>query len=214
MLNYGSGMKGVWAIVLAAGESLRMGAPKMLLPWKGKTIIEQVVENVLSSEVCGVVLVLGAEKEGVKNITSRYNVVHCYNEDYQSGMLSSVRCGFNALPDGCTAVIVMPGDQPMIEAGEINRVIAARLESGKGIVMPAYRGRRGHPLLIDSRYREEVMTLPENEGLRALAARNPGDVFEAETDDPSVLRDIDTREDYLNELNIINKRWKRRSDSN
>jgi molybdenum cofactor cytidylyltransferase len=108
----------------------------------------------------------------------------------------------------------MPGDQPMIEAGEINRVIAARMESGKGIVMPAYRGRRGHPLLIDSRYREEVMTLPENKGLRTLAAQNPGDVFEAETDDPSVLRDIDTQDDYLNELNIINKRWKRRSDSN
>ncbi|MDF1561387.1 MAG: nucleotidyltransferase family protein, partial [Bacteroidales bacterium] len=160
------------------------------------------------------VLVLGAGSCGIKNITSRYNVVHCYNADYQSGMLSSVKCGFAALPDDCTAVVVMPGDQPMIDAGEINGVIAAWIESGKGIVMPAYMGRRGHPLLIDTRYREEVMTLPENEGLRALAARYPGDVFEAETDDPSVLRDIDTRDDYLNELNIINKRWKRRSDSN
>ena len=174
MLNYGSGMKGVWAIVLAAGESLRMGAPKMLLPWKGKTIIEQVVENVLSSEVSGAVIVLGSGSDGIRTVTSRYDVIHCYNEDYQNGMLSSVRCGFNALPGDCTAVIVMPGDQPMIEAGEINRVIAARMESGKGIVMPAYRGRRGHPLLLDSRYGEEVMTLPENEGLRALAARNPG----------------------------------------
>jgi CTP:molybdopterin cytidylyltransferase MocA len=121
-------------------------------------------------------------------------------------MLSSVRCGFNALPEDCTAVVVMPGDQPMISTVEINRVIAARMESGKGIVMQAYRGRRGHPLLIDGSYRDEVMALPENEGLRALAARYPGDVFEAETDDPSVLRDIDTRDDYLNELKIIDKR--------
>ncbi|MDF1561363.1 MAG: nucleotidyltransferase family protein [Bacteroidales bacterium] len=207
-------MNGIWAIVLAAGESKRMGSPKMLLPWMGMTIIEQVVENVLASDVSGAVLVLGAGSCGIKNITSRYNVVHCYNEQYQSGMLSSVRCGFAALPDDCTAVVVMPGDQPMIEAGEINRVLAARMESGKGIVVPVYRGRRGHPLLIDSRYREEVMSLPENEGLRVLAARNPGDLFEAETDDPSVLRDIDTQEDYLNGLNIINKRWKRRSVSN
>ncbi|MDT8375022.1 MAG: nucleotidyltransferase family protein [Bacteroidales bacterium] len=207
-------MNGIWAIVLAAGESKRMGSPKMLLPWMGMTIIEQVVENVLASDVSGAVLVLGAGSCGIKNITSRYNVVHCYNEQYQSGMLSSVRCGFAALPDDCTAVVVMPGDQPMIEAGEINRVLAARMESGKGIVVPVYRGRRGHPLLIDSRYREEVMSLPENEGLRVLAARYPGDLFEAETDDPSVLRDIDTQEDYLNGLNIINKRWKRRSVSN
>lgn len=207
-------MNGVWAIILAAGESKRMGSPKMLLPWMGRTIIEQVIENALSSNVSGVVLVLGAESDGIKSITSRYDVVHCYNADYQSGMLSSVRCGLKALPEDCTAVVVMPGDQPMIGADEINRVIAARKRSGKGIVVPVYEGRRGHPLLIDGGYREEVMALPEKEGLRALAARYPGDVFEAETDDPSVLRDIDTRDDYLNEQNIINKRWKRRSDSN
>ncbi len=200
-------MKEIWAIVLAAGESKRMGSPKMLLPWKGKTIIEQVVENVVTSEVSGVVLVLGAESDNIKNITSRYNVIHCYNEDYQSGMLSSVRCGFTALPDDCNAVVVMPGDQPMISTVEIDRVISARKRSGKGIVMPVYNGRRGHPLLIDSRYREEIMILPETEGLRALAAQTPADVFEAETDDPSVLRDIDTRDDYLKELSIINKRW-------
>jgi molybdenum cofactor cytidylyltransferase len=199
-------MTGIWAIVLAAGESKRMGSPKMLLPWKEKTVIEQVVKNALSSEVNGTVVVLGADGDMIKSVTSRYDVVHCHNADYKSGMLSSVRCGFNALPEDCTAVVVMPGDQPMISTVEINRVIAARMESGKGIVMPAYRGRRGHPLLIDGSYRDEVMALPENEGLRALAARYPGDVFEAETDDPSVLRDIDTRDDYLNELKIIDKR--------
>ncbi len=198
-------MNGIWAIVLAAGESKRMGSPKMLLPWMGKTIIEQVVENVLSSEVSGAVVVLGAASDGVKSVTLRYNVVHCYNEEYKSGMLSSVRCGLKALPDDCTAVVVMPGDQPMTGANELNRVIAARKESGKGIVMPVYEGRRGHPLLIDGSYREEVMTLPEDEGLRALAARHPGDVFEASTEDPSVLRDIDTHDDYLDELNIITR---------
>ena len=207
-------MTGIWAIILAAGESKRMGSPKMLLPWMGRTIIEQVVENVLSSEVSGAVVVLGASADEVKSVTSGYRVFHCFNEDYRRGMLSSVQCGFSALPESCTAVVVMPGDQPMIGAGEINRVIAARAESGKGIVMPAYRGKRGHPLLIGSSYREEVMTLPDIEGLRALAARHPGDVLEAATEDPSVLRDIDTREDYLNELNTRDKRWKRRSDSN
>lgn len=207
-------MTGIWAIILAAGESKRMGSPKMLLPWMGRTIIEQVVENVLSSEVSGAVVVLGASADEVKRVTSGYRVFHCFNEDYRSGMLSSVRCGFKDIPDDCTAVVVVPGDQPMIGAGEINRVISARRESGKGIVMPVCMGRRGHPLLIESSYREEVMTLPDSEGLRVLAARHPGDVFEAATEDSAVLRDIDTREDYLNELNIIEKRWKRRSDSN
>ena len=64
-------MNGIWAIVLAAGESKRMGSPKMLLPWMGKSIIEQVVENVLSSGVSGAVVVLGAESDGIKSVTSR-----------------------------------------------------------------------------------------------------------------------------------------------
>ncbi len=198
-------MNGICAIVLAAGESKRMGSPKMLLPWEGRTVIEAVTENVMAADVDGVILVLGAEREGIMKATEKYDVMHCYNEIYKSGMLSSVRCGFALLPPDCRAALIMPGDQPMTGVGEINRVIKAYRESGRGIVMAACDGRRGHPLVVDARYREEVMHLPDEEGLRILAERHPDDVLEAATDDPSVLRDIDTREDYLNELKI-NKR--------
>ena len=194
-------MSGIWAIILAAGESKRMGSPKMLLPYNGTTVIEQVIQNVMSADVERAVVVLGAHRDDVMKVTDRYDVRHCYNENYTMGMLSSVRCGLGSLPDGYQAVLIMPGDQPMIGPGEINRVIHGYRVSGMGIVMPVYRGRRGHPLLLDRYYRDEVLSLPETEGLRALAGRHPGDTFETETDDPSVLRDIDTREDYMSELN-------------
>ncbi len=197
-------MNGIWAIVLAAGESRRMGSPKMLLPYDGLTIIERVIKNVMAANIEKVIIVLGAEKEKIEKITGNYNVIHCYNDNYISGMLSSVKCGFASLPEDFRAALILPGDQPMIVSHEINRVIEAYKASGRGIVMPLYKGKRGHPLIVDRKYRGEVMLLPEIEGLRALAVKHADDIFEAETDDPSVLRDIDTREDYLNELNKTN----------
>lgn len=193
-------MNGIWAIVLAAGESRRMGSPKMLLPYNDATVIEQVINNLLDADIDRVVVVLGANREDIMKVTRSYDVFHCYNEDYKGGMLSSVKCGFFSLPQGCTGALIMPGDQPMTGPGEINRVIRTFLESGKGLVMAAHNGKRGHPLIVDMKYADEVLTLPEDEGLRALAARHPEDVLESDTDDSSVLRDIDTQEDYMNEI--------------
>ena len=118
-------------------------------------------------------------------------------------MLSSVKCGFASLPDGCRAVIVMPGDQPMIEPQEIIRVTDAYHASGKGLVMPVHKKKRGHPLLVDACYFDEVKRIPEEEGLRRLAVIHPDDVLEVQTNDPGVLKDIDTREDYLLAINNI-----------
>jgi len=191
--------------VLAAGESRRMGSPKMLLPFNGMTVIEQVISNVLAAVTGDIIVVLGSGHEEIIRAITKYPVMHCYNDNFKRGMLSSVQCGFASLPDNCRAALILPGDQPMIGPGEISRVIKAWQTSGKGIVMPVFNGRRGHPLIVDLKYRAEVLTLPENDGLRALADNHPDDVLEAETDDPSVLRDIDTREDYLNEINLIER---------
>ena len=186
--------------MLAAGESRRMGTPKMLLPYNDVTIIEQVIRNLMDANVDRVVVVVGAGKEEIMKVTRRYDVFHCYNENYKSGMLSSVKCGFYSLPEGCLAALIMPGDQPMTGPGEINRVISSFLENDRGLIMAVHNGKRGHPLIVDMKYLEEVLSLPEEAGLRALAERHPDDVLESDTDDPSVLRDIDTQEDYMNEI--------------
>ncbi len=198
-------MQEVCTIVLAAGESKRMGSPKMLLPYNGKTVIEQVIVNVLSAGISNPVIVLGSDHEAILKIIKGHPVSHCYNENYRNGMLSSVQCGLASIDDQISAAIIIPGDQPMIDAAQIKRVMKAWHESGKGIVMPVHNGKRGHPLIIDMKYRPEVMSLPESKGLRALAERHPDDVMEAETDDPSVLRDIDTQQEYMNELNLTRR---------
>jgi molybdenum cofactor cytidylyltransferase len=191
----------IWAIILAAGESKRMKVPKMLLPFNGKTMIEKVIENVIRSEVFRTLVVLGSYRDEILGSISHLPINHCYNENYKKGMLSSVKCGFKNLPVNFNAVLVFPGDQPFIEPDVINMIINIYRETGKGIIVPVYRKKRGHPLLIDCKYREEIYTLEENEGLRSLSNMHQKDVFEVKTNSPGILKDFDTKEDYLNELN-------------
>lgn len=193
-------MRGIWSIILAAGESKRMGSPKMFLHINGKTMIENVIENVAGSDPDGILVVLGAFKEDMADLIRKYNVKYCYNENYLDGMLSSVKCGFSHLPQDLSAVLVFQGDQPFIAPAVTKAVIEAYRSTGKGLVMPVCNGRRGHPLLIDKKYVVEIECIDANEGLRSLSYKFPMDVHEVETSDPGILRDFDTYEDYENEI--------------
>lgn len=194
-------MKNIWAIILAAGESKRMQVPKMLLPFQGRTMIEKVIENVNDSEVFNTLVVLGSFREEIMSVIKDHPVQYCFNRNYAEGMLSSVQCGFKNLPEDLEAAVVMPGDYPLVGPEVINKLLNAYLKTGKGIVIPVYSGRRGHPILIDSKYRGPVTSLDHGEGLRSLAARNPDDVLEVSVASSGILKDFDTREDYLNEIN-------------
>ncbi|MCU0457208.1 MAG: nucleotidyltransferase family protein [Bacteroidales bacterium] len=194
-------MNELWSIILAAGESKRMGSPKMLLPFGRTTIIETVIENVMNSQAGDCMVVLGAESASIIRVISAWPVKYCINDDYRKGMLSSVICGFRALPESFSAALVFPADQPLIKPRSIDMVISAFRESGRGIVIPVHEGRRGHPLLVSSRYRDEIYRLPESEGLRALAGMFPGDVIEIETGTDDILKDLDNQEEYRKEFN-------------
>lgn len=197
-------MNNIWAIILAAGESKRMQEQKMLLPLKGKTIIENVIENVTGSEVFNTLVVLGSHRDEILEVIKHLPVLHCYNENYKKGMLSSVQCGFKNLPEQCGAVLIFPGDQPLIEPFVTNQIIESYRRTGKGIVIPVYGKKRGHPLLVDSKYRESVNNLDADEGLRSLAQKYVQDVFEVPVNSSGILKDFDSKEDYLNEINQIN----------
>jgi len=196
-------MEEIWALILAAGESKRMKVPKMLLPIKGKAMIERVIENVTASGIKKIIVVLGSAKDQILGIIKHLPVEFCYNEKYRNGMLSSVRCGFRNLPEEYKAVIVFQGDQPMIEPWVVTRLISAYRQTKKKIVIPVYKKKRGHPLLIDRKYSDEIYKLDDRLGLRSLATKFQRDVLEVVVNTPDILKDIDTKEDYLNELNQI-----------
>ena len=193
-------MGAIRSIILAAGESKRMGFPKMLLMFNGKTMIENVLDNVTESDSDSILVVLGAGRYDLIDIVSKYDVKHCYNINYREGMLSSVQCGFKNLPPDTEAVLVFQGDQPFITPEVINSVIDAYRSSGKGIIIPVYKGKRGHPLLLDSKYKDQINTLDPDKGLRSVTYIHSSDIFEVETDEPGILRDFDTYDDYNKEI--------------
>jgi len=115
-------------------------------------------------------------------------------------MLSSVICGFRALPNGAKAALIFLGDQPQIPSRVTDLVITAWIQSKKGIIMPTFNGRRGHPALIETRYKTEIERLDPEKGLRTLSEKFKEDVFEVECSIPEILRDIDTPEEYEYEI--------------
>ncbi len=186
----------IWAIILAAGESKRMGRPKLLLPFGERTIIETVVNNAVQSEADGVLVVLGSNAEKMAEQIKDFPAKTSVNPDFRQGMLSSIQWGLGSLPEDTSAVLVMLGDQPLIPGSVTNKVIDAYKKTGKGIILPVYNNRRGHPILIDMKYRDEVKQISPDTGLRALVHNHAEDILEVEVDAPGVLRDIDTVEDY------------------
>lgn len=186
----------VWAVILAAGESRRMGSFKPLLPFKDSTMIEAVVETVAAAGIPRTLVVLGREADRVRDTLRGRDLEFAENPDYKLSMLSSVQCGFRTLPFSASAALVLLADQPKLPVSTIRSVMRAGLASAKGLAVPVFRGRRGHPLFVRTTYKEEILGLDPGVGLRQLLERHRADVLEVEVDDPAFLDDIDTPEDY------------------
>ncbi len=187
-----------WAIILAAGSSRRMGTQKLVLPMGSGTMIETVVDNVLNSSINHVLVVLGPDQNKIRDVLVGKPVEFCHNLNHDQGMLSSVICGFKALPEDAETTLIYLGDQPRITPEVTDAIIEAYNEELMGIVIPVYDNRRGHPLLVDMKYRRDVEKLDLEQGLRSLRHKFPDDVLEVEVNEPGILVDIDTKEDYSN----------------
>lgn len=191
------------AIVLAAGESRRMGRQKLLLPYGGRTVIEHIVEQVLASEVSQTIVVTGHDAEAVKAVLANKPLTVVENPRYRKGMLTSVRRGLQEVEPEAEAFMVVLGDQPSVSSPLINVLIRGFQDSERGIVVPFYQDDTGHPIVISTRYRDEIMTQFDDTGLRGLIYGYPERVHRLPVNVPEVLRDMDTPEDYQRELEAL-----------
>ncbi len=191
----------VGAVVLAAGLSRRMGQPKVLLPWTDRqTVIEHILTQLLLAKVEHTTVVTGHRANDVRLLATRLGADAVYNPDYASGeMLSSLKAGLLAQPPHISAVLVVLGDQPRIQARIIAQVLAAYAEGAGDIVAPSYQMRRGHPILIDRRYWQDILNLPADGAPRDVIDRYKDRIGYVTVDTDSVLRDIDTPDDYRDE---------------
>jgi len=186
------------ALLLAAGEARRFGAPKLLLPFGEGTVIGSVVAALGAAGVAPIVVVAGAQAEEIAAaLGEAARVVR--NPDPSRGMVSSVQVGVAALPEGVGSFFIALGDQPRVRAADLLAMRAAQEQSGKGLVMPTYRGKRGHPVLVSGRYREEILRLTEEQTLRDFLHAHFEDTLEVACESDAVISDIDTREQYEHE---------------
>ena len=186
----------VSAIVMAAGESRRMGRAKMTLPYGDSTILETVIRALEESEVDGVTVVLGRNWQEVYPAIQHLDAEVVVNPRPERGMLSSAQWGLAHLRDDIDAFLFALGDQPQILPETVNALIRAAAESHHGIFLPTYQDKRGHPLLVKSRHKQAILNLPGSGGLNQLLDQSPQDIRAVPCDSETVLHDLDTPEDY------------------
>jgi molybdenum cofactor cytidylyltransferase len=187
--------KRIRAVILAAGESSRMGRPKLLLPWENTTVLGRTIQNVQESAVFDSLVVMGAQAEAVAGIAGERGVPVLFNERYATGeMLSSLQTAVAGLPDEIDAVLVVLGDQPLVGPAIIDQILTAYWQGKGDIIAPQYRSRRGNPVLIGRRYFEELLSIPRGGAPRDLLRKYP--VYQVEVDSQAVLLDIDNPADY------------------
>jgi len=188
----------VAAILLAAGKSRRMGSCKQLLPLGGVTVIGRCLDALVTGGAGEVVVVVSEAGNEVADAARAYPVRIVVNPESDGDMASSVRAGRDALPPDVGGVIVALCDYPLVSAATVTRLIEEHADS-PGIIIPCHGGRRGHPLLFP---RAILNELTGGLILRDLVQRNPERIRCLDVDDPGVLIDMDTPEDYLRICNM------------
>lgn len=188
----------VAAVLLAAGRSRRMGAFKPLLPFGRRSVVGACVANLLGAGAREVVVVVGHRGDEVRAaLAGESRVRFAVNDEVGSEMGVSIARGVEAVSDEAKALLVALVDQPAVPPQTIRSLIEARGRTGARLVVPEWRGRGGHPVLIDLALREELLSLAPERGLRALFDAHRAETLRLPADSPFVARDMDTWDDYV-----------------
>ena len=189
-------------IILAAGNSSRLGEPKQLLRYNNKSLIKHVAEEAVTAIGNPVIIVTGANHELILNEINTIPVQLVYNENWQQGMASSISTGLNALLNthsSMSRVIIAVSDQPFVTAALFSDLIKIVENTSKGIAASSYDNILGTPVLFQKQYFEHLLNLKGSEGAKKLLKLFKEDV--AEVPFPLGRIDIDTKEDYANLIN-------------
>jgi molybdenum cofactor cytidylyltransferase len=210
-------VKNIAAIILAAGQSKRMGKPKMLLPWGETTVLGQVIAvlaQALQTDSRAdletgkrmnfeMVVVTGGAREAVEaeaaRLAEKFPLRCIHNPAHESGeMLSSLQCGLAGLGPEVESALIGLGDQPQLSLESARKVVTAFESTRTRLLVPSYNLRRGHPWLVQRDLWDELLSLKAPEKLRDFLNSHAGEIRYVETDQ-TILKDLDTPEDYQRE---------------
>lgn len=181
--------------ILAAGESRRMGTPKALLRHRGKTFVEHLLEVTSHPRVGTARVVLGAGADAIRAQLQLKSATIVVNTDWQAGQLSSIQAAIRSLPEGGTeGLILCPADHPLVSSALVARLIETFDQSGKLIVLPTHRGRRGHPLIFRASLYPELLAASAEIGARQVVWAHAGDVAEVPSEEEGVVLNLNDPE--------------------
>lgn len=191
----------VAAIILAAGTSARMGSPKALLKIGEKTFVEHIVDVLSSAGILNLSIVLGANAEIIRERLGLFGEKIVINERWQDGQLSSVLAGLRSLDrKNIQGILICPVDRPLITREVIADMLLLFRQSRKSIVVPTYKGERGHPVIVGRSLFSELERAPADVGARAVLWSHPEEIAESPTENNGILLNIDTPENYQRRL--------------
>jgi molybdenum cofactor cytidylyltransferase len=182
----------VAAVVLAAGQASRFGAPKQLALWQSKSLLAHVVDAALASRAARVIVVLGAHADACREALAGRPVEIIFNPDWAAGQSTSVKAGLAALPGHISAALFPLADQPFVTAADIDAVISTYQRTLAPIVWPEYEGQRGNPVLFDRRLFPEMMQVTGDTGARPVLQAHRAEAERVVVANAGVLRDVDT----------------------
>lgn len=179
------------AVILSAGASSRMGSPKALLPYREGTFLEHLIAITGDPRIGVRRVVLGARAEVIRKAAKLDPSIVVLNAEWEKGQLSSIRAGLHSLEkiqvDG---MILFPVDHPLVSARLVADLVQRFYEAKKAIVLPTYKGRRGHPVIFSKALFGELLAAPEENGARAVVWAHAGEVLEVPTDEEGIILNI------------------------
>ena len=178
------------AIILAAGESRRMGRPKALLPYRGGTFVSILAEKL--SETCAPLCVVFGYKAQDLMAYAPASVIAVENTNHRYGMLTSLQAGLRALPELPERILFTLVDHPAVNTGTVRTL----LESNAALVIPRYSGKRGHPVIMSREIATEILAEPMTSKVNRVIDRHAAEIHYIDVDDPGVREDIDDPQLY------------------
>jgi molybdenum cofactor cytidylyltransferase len=179
------------AVILSAGASSRMGRPKALLPYREGTFLEHLIEVTRHPLIGETRVVLGAGAEDIRTIAKIEPSIVVLNGNWEQGQLSSICAGLRSLEAIATdGIVLCPVDHPLVSARLVGDLVERFYENNKPIVLPTYKGRRGHPVIFSSALYPNLLAAPADKGARAVVWAHAADILEVPTDEEGVVLNI------------------------